>query len=155
MIETGAYYDWNEEKIKAFIEKELFKTHLEEYKPIVYDLLHAAFHTTLSTFCLKDVPPECMLQEHPFCYKLDERSYMKGFIDLVFLHENRTYILDWKMNLLPFYTPDSIHLAMTEHSYFTQAAIYKEAIERSLKDHPFGNTFYFFLRGKQNGVIKL
>lgn len=155
MIETGAYYDWDEEKIRASIEKELFRTHLEDYKLIVYDLLHAAFHTTLSTFCLKDVPPECMLQEHPFCYKLDERSYMKGFIDLVFLYNNQYYILDWKMNLLPSYDTESIKLAMTEHSYFTQGAIYKEAIERSLKDHPFGNTFYFFLRGKQNGIIQL
>ncbi len=155
IIENGTYFDWKEDSIKMFIEEELFKTHLEHFKPVVYDLLHAAFHTDLSSFCLKDVSPEYLLQEHPFCYTLDKRSYMKGFIDLVFLHKNHYYILDWKMNLLSSYTPDTIKLAMTEHSYFTQAAIYKEAIERSFKDHPFGNTFYFFLRGKQNGVMKL
>ena len=155
MIEDGSYYNWHEEKIKFFIEKELYRTHLENFKAQVYDLIHAAFHTKLSTFCLKDVPPACMLQEHPFCYVLADRSYMKGVIDLVFLYHNHYYILDWKMNLLSNYDPESIKLAMTEHSYFTQGSIYKEAIERSLKDHPFGDTFYFFLRGKQNGVIQI
>ena len=96
-----------------------------------------------------------MLQEHDFSYKLGEKSYMKGVIDLVFLYQQKYYILDWKMNLLPSYTPQSIEIAMRDHSYFVQAEIYKEALLRSFRDYSFGNTFYFFLRGKQNGVMKL
>jgi exodeoxyribonuclease V beta subunit len=155
IIEEGTYFDWKEDQIRALIKQEIVRTHLENFEPIIYDLLYAAFHTQLSSFCLKDVLPGNMLQEHPFCYTLSDRSYMKGVIDLVFLYKNHYYILDWKMNLLASYDPESMHLAMSEHSYFTQAAIYKEAIERTLRDHPFKNTFYFFLRGKQNGIIKL
>ncbi len=155
LIEDGSYYDWKEEKIRNLISQVLYRTHLENYKNSVYDILYAAFHTNLSTFCLKDVPPDCMLQEHTFCYALSDRSYMNGIIDLVFLYKNHYYILDWKMNLLSSYDSVSINQAMSEHSYFIQAQIYKEAAIRSLKDYPFGNTFYFFLRGKQNGVIRL
>ncbi len=155
MIEEGSYFDWNEDQIKIFVEKELFKTHLEGLEAIVYDYLHAAFFTPLSSFCLKDVPPEYMLQEHSFCFVKEPRSYMKGFIDLVFLYENRVYILDWKMNLLSSYNPETIHIAMTEHNYYKQAEIYKEALQKSFKEFSFGNIFYFFLRGKENGVIKL
>ena len=155
MIEIGSYYDWKEPEIKEFIERELFRTHLEAYQDVVYNLLHTAFFTPLLNFCLNDVKPEFMLQEQAFCYTLDNRTYMKGLIDLVFLYENKYYILDWKMNLLFSYNPETIHTAMTEHSYYTQGAIYKEAVTRAFKDHPFGSTFYFFLRGKQNGVIQL
>ena len=155
MIETGAYYTWDETKIKTFIEKELKKTHLEGLDSLVYDILHAAFFTPLDGFCLNDVPPQYLLQEHPFCYTLDSTTYMKGFIDLAFLHNNHLYILDWKLNLLPSYTPETLHTAMQEHSYYTQAAIYKEALTRALPHHPFGNTFYFFLRGKENGLLTI
>ncbi len=155
MIETGSYVDWNELSIKKFINQVIFKTHLENYQTVVYELIYAAFHTTLDDFCLRDVAPEYMLQEHAFAYKLEGRSYMKGVIDLVFLYEEKYYILDWKMNLLPSYNPATLKIAMTEHSYFSQAAIYKEALERAFKDFPFSNTFYFFLRGKENGVVKL
>ncbi|MBM3193460.1 MAG: hypothetical protein FJZ59_04415 [Chlamydiae bacterium] len=155
MIEEGSYFDWKEDQIKAFIEKEVFKTHLEGLEEIVYDHLHAAFFTKLETFCLKEVSPEYMLQEHSFCFKKETRSFMKGFIDLVFLYENKIYILDWKMNLLSSYTPETIKNAMTEHNYYMQASIYKEALEKSFKKFSFGNIFYFFLRGKENGVLKL
>jgi exodeoxyribonuclease V beta subunit len=155
MIEDGSYFDWDENRTKIFIEKELFKTHLEGLETIVYEHLHAAFFTPLSTFCLKDVPPEYMLQEHSFCFEKAPRAYMKGFIDLVFLYENKIYILDWKMNLLSSYTPETIDIAMKEHSYYTQAEIYKEALQKSFQKFSFGNTFYFFLRGKENGVITL
>jgi ATP-dependent exoDNAse (exonuclease V) beta subunit len=59
------------------------------------------------------------------------------------------------MNLLSSYTPETIDIAMKEHSYYTQAEIYKEALQKSFQKFSFGNTFYFFLRGKENGVIKL
>jgi exodeoxyribonuclease V beta subunit len=96
-----------------------------------------------------------MLQEQSFLYQTGARSYMKGFIDLTFLHNDHYYLLDWKLNLLSDYTPETLHKAMYEHSYYTQAEIYKTALERALKDHPFGNTFYFFLRGKEKGLLTL
>ncbi len=155
IIETGSYFNWNENQMKGFIEKELFRTHLESLPHIVYDLLYTAFHTPLGNFSLHEVRPEYMLQEQSFLYQTGSRSYMKGFIDLTFLHNGHYYLLDWKLNLLTDYNPETLHKAMLEHSYYTQAQIYKTALEKALKDHPFGNTFYFFLRGKEKGLLKL
>jgi exodeoxyribonuclease V beta subunit len=155
MIERGEYYDWNEEKIKLFIEREIYKTHLDGFIEEVYNVIHAAFHTELDDFCLKDIHPNQMLQEHQFTYKIADNSFMCGFIDLVFLFKNEYYILDWKMNVLDEYTIDSMEEEMENHSYFSQAEIYKEALSKTFKDYPLKKMFYFFLRGKTRGVYKI
>ena len=87
------------------------------------------------------------------------RGFMKGFIDLVFRHEGRWYIVDYKSNHLggryADYCQDSLQQAMAEHHYYLQYHIYAVALHRYLAsldpaycyDRDFGGVFYLFLRG--------
>lgn len=161
MIETGMYFDWEEEKIKAFLAKELEFTLLQPWLDDVFDLVQTAFFTPLSTFALKNVPPQNMAQELSFLYPQGD-ARMKGFTDLVFFMEGKYYILDWKLNRLPSYDPTSLHEAMENNNYYTQASIYKKALQSFIEfkyDAPFnslfGGMFYFFLRGKEKGLLHL
>jgi exodeoxyribonuclease V beta subunit len=86
-------------------------------------------------------------------------GYLKGFIDLVFEHEGRYYIVDWKSNHLGYapddYGHDSMASAMVEHGYHLQYMIYALALDRYLEhrmpgydyDAHFGGVLYVFVRG--------
>ena len=86
-------------------------------------------------------------------------GYLKGFIDLVFEHDGRYWIVDWKSNHLGWtaadYRGDSIGVAMVEHAYHLQHLIYTVALHRYLshrmKDYRyerhFGGVLYLFVRG--------
>ncbi|MFZ5571136.1 MAG: exodeoxyribonuclease V subunit beta [Thermodesulfobacteriota bacterium] len=87
------------------------------------------------------------------------RGYMKGFIDLVFRHRERYYIVDWKSNHLGHgpeeYHPGRLARIMEEELYFLQYHIYTVALNRYLRSRlpgfdfgaHFGGVFYLFLRG--------
>ena len=64
-------------------------------------------------------------------------EYLKGEIDLVYQHDNRFYIVDYKSNFLgndfDDYQHDNLHKAMQHHHYFLQACIYQVALHRFLK----------------------
>lgn len=89
------------------------------------------------------------------------RGFMKGFIDLIFHHEGRYYILDWKTNFLGDQAADyhvrHLQEYMVDHSFILQYIIYTVALHRmlllKLEDYDFrthfGGIFYFFLRGIQ------
>ncbi|MGM0700859.1 MAG: exodeoxyribonuclease V subunit beta [Pseudomonadota bacterium] len=84
---------------------------------------------------------------------------LKGFIDLVFEHRGRYYVLDWKSNHLgpddDAYTPDAMRTAMAEKRYDLQAALYLLALHRLLAarlpdydyDRHIGGSLTVFLRG--------
>ncbi|HBV77609.1 MULTISPECIES: exodeoxyribonuclease V subunit beta [Vibrio] len=87
------------------------------------------------------------------------QGMLKGFIDLVFEHQGKYYVLDWKSNHLGSqvedYHLDNIKQAMVEHRYDFQYQIYALALHRFLKsrvahydyDKHFGGVYYLFLRG--------
>lgn len=92
------------------------------------------------------------------------RGLLKGFIDLVFEHSGRFYIVDWKSNWLgpsaASYTADAIEGAMLRHRYALQYHLYTLALHRylatrqrgySYAEH-FGGVFYLFVRGAEAGV---
>ncbi len=62
---------------------------------------------------------------------------LMGFADLVFEHEGRYEVLDYKSNRLGLnasgYTLDSMRRAVLEHRYDVQAALYLLALHRMLK----------------------
>lgn len=84
---------------------------------------------------------------------------LKGFIDLVFEHQGRYYVLDWKSNHLgddpDVYRGEKLELAMGEHRYDLQYQLYALALHRFLKsrkanydyEQHFGGVYYLFLRG--------
>ncbi|HRQ47718.1 MAG TPA: exodeoxyribonuclease V subunit beta [Rhodocyclaceae bacterium] len=86
-------------------------------------------------------------------------GYLKGFIDLVFEHGGRFYVLDWKSNHLGFsaqdYAPERLEEAMQSHGYHLQHLLYSVALHRHLRrslpdysfDKHFGGALYLFVRG--------
>ncbi|MCA1765843.1 MAG: exodeoxyribonuclease V subunit beta [Desulfobulbaceae bacterium] len=86
-------------------------------------------------------------------------GFMKGYIDLVFCHAEKFYIVDWKSNFLgnktEDYRPGQLREAMAAEHYFLQYLIYTVALHRYLESRlpgydyetNFGGVFYVFLRG--------
>ena len=80
---------------------------------------------------------------------------LTGFMDLVFCHAGRYYVLDYKSNRLAAYGPPQLQQAMLAHRYDVQAALYVLALHRLLKsrlpdydyDQHLGGALYLFLRG--------
>lgn len=88
-----------------------------------------------------------------------QHGYLKGFIDLVFEHDGKFYIVDWKSNWLgpqlSAYTDEAIRAEMRRHHYLLQSHLYVVALHRYLTlrlpgysyEEDFGGVFYRFLRG--------
>ncbi|MGF1752372.1 exodeoxyribonuclease V subunit beta [Vibrio makurazakiensis] len=97
------------------------------------------------------------------------QGMLKGFIDLVFEHEGKYYVLDWKSNHLgddvAIYHGDNLKAAMADHRYDLQYQIYALALHRFLRSRiadydyetHFGGVYYLFLRGidgqSQQGIF--
>jgi exodeoxyribonuclease V beta subunit len=82
-----------------------------------------------------------------------ERGFIKGFIDLIFEHQGRVYLADWKSDALLQYGPQDLRAHVEAH-YSWQAKLYTIALTRWLRafDRPtyearFGGVLYLFLRG--------
>ncbi|MCL2657464.1 MAG: exodeoxyribonuclease V subunit beta [Betaproteobacteria bacterium] len=86
-------------------------------------------------------------------------GHLAGFIDLVFEHAGRYWLLDWKSNLLGFAPNDycalALEAAMTKHGYHLQYLLYTLALHRYLRrrlpaydyDAHIGGALYLFVRG--------
>lgn len=85
---------------------------------------------------------------------------LMGFADLVFEHQGRYWVLDYKSNHLGAddvaYTPEALQAAMATHRYDVQAALYLLALHRLLRarlgsayapEQHLGGAVYLFLRG--------
>jgi exodeoxyribonuclease V beta subunit len=85
----------------------------------------------------------------------DFTGFLQGFIDLIFEHEGRWYVADYKSNKLRAYHPGKLEDAMLSHHYLLQARIYNLALHRHLSHHldqydyerHFGGVVYLFVRG--------
>ncbi len=82
-------------------------------------------------------------------------GFLQGFIDLIFEHEGRWYVVDYKSNRLDSYSANRIEQAMRDSLYLLQARLYAVALHRHLSvhlpdydpEHHFGGVIYLFLRG--------
>ena len=90
---------------------------------------------------------------------------LKGFIDLVFMHEGQYFVLDYKFNALgnhdDSYQPDQLHRAMLDKRYDLQAVLYLLALHRLVNsrlgdnydyDQHIGGFVYLFLRGAKTAT---
>jgi exodeoxyribonuclease V beta subunit len=98
-------------------------------------------------------------------------GFLRGFIDLVFEHQGRWYIADYKSNRLGVrpgdYRASQLAGTMAEHHYILQYHLYAIALHRHLTrrlagyhyDRHFGGVYYLFVRGmaphyeRGNGVF--
>ncbi|MEF7616550.1 exodeoxyribonuclease V subunit beta [Aquincola sp. MAHUQ-54] len=93
-------------------------------------------------------------------------GYLRGFIDLVFEHGGRYYVLDWKSNHLGDtagdYDAPAMEAAMAEHGYHLQYLLYSVALQRYLQhrlpgyrhEAHFGGVYYLFVRGVRPGWLQ-
>jgi exodeoxyribonuclease V beta subunit len=89
----------------------------------------------------------------------DLTGFMKGFIDLIYEHEGRFYVVDYKSNYLgdqpENYSEQPINQAMISHHYPMQYLIYTLALHRYLRlriadydpEQHLGGVYYLFIRG--------
>ena len=91
----------------------------------------------------------------------DGNGILNGIIDLIFEHDGKYYIVDWKTNWLGAsdtdYTPDRIRAAMGGEGYVLQSYLYAAALLRFLRQRgmdydAFGGICYIFLRGLSRGT---
>jgi exodeoxyribonuclease V beta subunit len=86
-------------------------------------------------------------------------GFMKGYIDMVFQHRGRFYLVDWKSNYLgpsiEHYDNGSLNKTMVAEHYNLQYHIYTLALHQHLRlqksnyryEKDFGGVFYIFIRG--------
>lgn len=86
-------------------------------------------------------------------------GYLRGFIDLVFEHAGKTYVVDYKStsisDTIAGFTPALIERVVASHHYALQAALYSLVIHRYLRwrkraydyERDFGGALIVFLRG--------
>jgi exodeoxyribonuclease V beta subunit len=86
-----------------------------------------------------------------------ERGLVKGYVDLLFEHQGRGYVCDWKSDWLPSYGEADLAIH-SRHHYAVQAQIYTVAALRLLGvggereyERRFGGVVYGYLRGMNGG----
>jgi exodeoxyribonuclease V beta subunit len=87
------------------------------------------------------------------------QGMVRGFIDMIFEHGGRYYLVDWKSNHLGYrveeYGGDALRREMVKNLYPLQYLLYTVALNRYLSlrlrdysyERHFGGVLYFFLRG--------
>ena len=93
----------------------------------------------------------------------DLHGLLMGFADLVFEHEGKYWVLDYKSNFIGAddvsYHPQALATTMAAHRYDIQGALYMLALHRLLKNRlgeayqvetHLGGAIFFFLRGMEN-----
>ena len=128
------------------------------------------FYFPINHLSPRDLPN--MFKFHPlpeelklFCGNLEKldfrpvRGFMKGYIDLVFQHEGRFYLVDWKSNYLgpnlDDYDQKALFQTMQTDLYTLQYHLYTLALHQFLRyqkpeyryEDNFGGVFYIFIRG--------
>ncbi|MDR0225932.1 MAG: exodeoxyribonuclease V subunit beta [Burkholderiaceae bacterium] len=99
-------------------------------------------------------------QDRPALPQRSLHGMLMGFADLVFCHEGRYWVLDYKSNHLgpdgAAYGQEALARAMLHHRYDVQAALYLLALHRLLRSRlgaayepqrQLGGALYYFLRG--------
>ena len=128
-------------------------------------LAELEFHLPVPQLAADDLVPLLARLGYP-APALDFRplhGYLKGFIDLVFEHDGRFFIADWKSNHLgdspADYGPVPMAAAMAQHHYHLQYLLYSVALHRWLQrrlpgyhyDRHVGGVAYLFVRGLRPG----
>lgn len=90
------------------------------------------------------------------------KGYLKGFIDLIFVHQNQYYVADYKSNSLLDYHPSSLMPVMANSHYYLQYLLYSVALHRYLTKRlpdyqwgkQFGGVYYLFVRGMNDDATQ-
>lgn len=171
IIHRSLFVPFHKKSIEILIYEKIVHTQLFPYHKDILEVVEWVFHMPLTpySFSLKDIDPIHGLSEMQFLYKVDERIYMRGIIDLLFMSKNKYFIVDWKSHYIGSdnnsYTKENIEKVMIANNYFLQAKIYANALKKYLHyieprefSEYFGGVIYIFLRGvgsNTNGIYHI
>lgn len=165
--------------LKQFVKTALNGTPFQGWLDTFVEIVSQTLNVPLeSGFAINSIHPLKMWREHEFMLPSDAGlclgdrpippGFLKGVIDLVFEHEGRYYLIDWKSNWLGstvnHYGVEQMQKAMIQNDYYLQASVYKEALRRFLTlvdprpfDEIFGGCYYIFLRGvsDKTGILNV
>lgn len=63
------------------------------------------------------------------------RGWMVGYIDLLFRHESKWYVLDWKTTSMALWNAEALDASVRSHGYDLQGKLYGQSVARALKPH--------------------
>lgn len=94
-------------------------------------------------------------RERPALNARDLHGMLTGFMDLVFEHAGRYWVLDYKSNRLPGYSRAPLEAALLHKRYDVQSVLYTLALHRLLRyrvpgyhyEQHMGGAVYLFMRG--------
>lgn len=160
IIQRSLFAPFQKKCIESLIYEKISYTQLFPYYKDIIEMVLCVFHIRLKpySFSLKEVHPIHGLSEMQFIYKVANRVYMRGTIDLLFMSRNQYFIVDWKSHYIgadnSSYTKENISKVIVENNYFLQAKIYANALKKYLHhielrefSECFGGVIYIFLRG--------
>ncbi len=111
-------------------------------------MLTATLHDMLATVALADL---ARAPDFSRCFTMP--GVVRGFVDLLFEHEGRVFVCDWKSDDLPSFDPEAL-ARHCDRNYDVQARIYAVAAPRmaGITDpadyaRRFGGMVFVFLRG--------
>ncbi len=157
-------FDGSKEEWARLMDPFVDGTKYQKWKEVLLEILQQTLNAPLihpeGSFCLRDIDLKKVYREMEFLFPCPE-GYMKGVIDLIFEHQGKYYIVDWKSNWLgpdnTYYQRQNLEIAMEQHHYHLQSQLYRDALSRYLKivdkDAPIGDVFYLFVRGLSNGGV--
>ncbi len=106
-----------------------------------------------------DLIPDAFVQRIKELKISTVKGFLKGFIDMIFEHEGKYYLVDYKSNFLGKeavdYQAAALQQKIAQQDYFLQYYLYSVALHRYLKqrkndycyERDFGGIFYLFVRG--------
>ena len=155
VFEQEFYQDKTPQRISQLV-KRCLPSSMETWIDVLSQSLFQLLSIPIDGFCLRDISQDGFANEMEFLLPVQEDMALKGFADLIFQIQGKTYVIDWKSNWLgpsdEDYKAENLKKAMQQHDYFLQARIYSTAVRkwlchRPLKATSFGGVFYVFLRG--------
>lgn len=156
--------------MKALAREGLSEQHASFLLSLVYNALTSKIQLADGTILDRLTNVEQMAREVEFLYPYPEdslpgiavadwpevrigRGFVKGFIDMVFTYGGKLHLLDWKSDILPDYSAQSLKDHFAQH-YDLQSKLYLVALCRILKVHTedaynerIGSVVYCFVRG--------
>ncbi|MCA9554406.1 MAG: UvrD-helicase domain-containing protein [Myxococcales bacterium] len=127
--------------------------HLERSVALIYGALRTPLRLGPVALPTGLAGADRAVPEMEFLFPVAGEGFVKGFVDLVFEHGGKTFLLDWKSDLLPSYAPAAVDAHVAEN-YALQAELYTLALLKVLGIHDepayearFGGAVYVFVRG--------
>lgn len=183
LLENSNYIKILQSTCLEFYPKNWFESNKMLLSSLLWNTLHKKINveTSFSPIILGQIPHSQRKSELKFTFQVSQlqkhltqypsflqhdvntlfssQNILSGFIDFVFIHDHKYYILDWKTNYLGSspedYNQEKLHKEMEECLYLLQSTLYVSALRTFLQltkknfsyEKDMGGCLYLFTRG--------